>query len=122
MDIEYTNCVEEFMENTGLELHEAAELYKIFLEELEGEVLELKGFINNGYNEKAQKTVHNVKGISSNYFALKVYSLAKELDQQFKLATTNNIDFMLNGIQIEAANLKVAIKEIFKEKGIALEV
>ncbi|MDF2615024.1 MAG: Hpt protein [Clostridia bacterium] len=116
------NCVEMFMKNTGLDLEDAAELYTVFLAELDSEMKEVKSFFNRGDFKNVQKVVHNIKGISSNYLALSVYKIAQEIDAQLKEDITENIAFKIISLDNEADTIKSTIITLFRNMNITLEV
>lgn len=117
-----SSCVEMFMKNTGLDIYEAAELYTVFVLELNSEIEELKSSFYNVDFENTQKIAHNIKGISSNYLAMRVYEIAQEIDSRLKKSMIENIDLKISSLENEVDNIYSAILAFFENKGIVLEV
>jgi hypothetical protein len=70
---------EKFKTETGLEDYDVKELYKGFMDELLDAKDKLLAQLDKDDFEKMEKTVHNIKGISSSYMADSVFACSLEL-------------------------------------------
>jgi len=80
--------IDVFNKDIGLDYETLKELYLVFVEEINQE----KEAVNNQLTlrefEKLRKSIHNVKGIASNYRAQYVFENAKKIDLKL-----NNEDY-----------------------------
>lgn len=114
--------VEVFMDNTGLDIEEAAELYTVFLIELFSELNEFKQSFQSSDYLNAKKVVHNIKGISGNYLATEVFSFAQQIDSKLKTGVTEHLESQVHDLEQAADHFKEITLMFFKDKGMDLEV
>ena len=115
-----TSFLEIFTEKTGLDIHEVEELYLLFLEELESEIIELKCSVDMEDFKKAQQVAHNIKGITSNYLAIKVYSIAEAVDLQLKAGIYEKFTVHVQELISEAQCFKSKVLEAITRKDISI--
>lgn len=87
---------EKFKIETDLDDVKLKELYQGFLEELLEEKEKLLAQFQNKDFGSLAKTVHNIKGITSSYMALKAFTQSKELDLLLKKGKPENLEVSLN--------------------------
>jgi|GEM_PF-6806956 len=111
MDNSGVSFVELFMKKNGLDLQEVVELYILFMEELASEIIELKSSVKMQDFIKAQQVAHNLKGICSNYLAMKVYTIAEYIDLQLKKGIYEDLQYQIQ----ELAEEFLCFKKEFEE-------
>lgn len=102
---------ERFKAETGLGDYDVKELYKGFLDELLEEKEKLQGQLMNDDFEKMEKTVHNIKGISSSYMADEVFSCSLELGRLLSKNDRAAVDSAVNQL---TELIMEAVDDIFR--------
>jgi HPt (histidine-containing phosphotransfer) domain-containing protein len=87
---------EKFKVETDLDDATLKELYQGFLEELLEEKEKILTQFQNKKFDSLAKTVHNIKGLTSSYMAVKAFAQSKELDLLLKNGTTENLEVSLH--------------------------
>ena len=98
--------LKKFKTESGLDEDMVSELYMGFLEELLGEKDKLLAQLSNSEIDKLIRTIHNIKGISGSYMAVKVFGHAAELEARLKQGIREETEVLVNKLAddiIEAA-------------------
>lgn len=94
------HCINEFMEELGVQVDEATELYRELVKELLNNAKDINKLLPKKDWPEIKALVHNVKGISVNYKVLDVYEKALLCD---RLLRENDIE-----------DIEVHIKELLQ--------
>ncbi len=90
--------ITSFEQELYLDSDKLKELYLVFTEEIikEKELIRKYSFLN--MTAELSKSVHNLKGVSSNYRAHKLYEVTKKLDFKLKNQDFNHIDYYVMAV------------------------
>jgi HPt (histidine-containing phosphotransfer) domain-containing protein len=100
----------KFKEELELDDDNLKELYSVFLEELIRENQKMKQHFKNKDIVRLKRTIHNIKGISGNYKALRVCNLSSEVYEQLKIEDKEyiNLGYSIN-------KMEKLIEDVIKE-------
>ena len=109
--------IENFLEELGLPLQEAAELYYELADELAMETLKLQTFIAEHDLENQKRIIHNIKGFTGNYRISDVYELSSKLYDLLKLGNLDEAVLLLPHFFSLCETATREIEMFFAEKG-----
>lgn len=112
-DIELVVDINKFRDEIEVDDDTLKELYQVFIEELNQQKHLMKEQIRTMEIEELKKTLHNIKGISGNYKASKVWDLSSRVYDELRTGTKNQID-LNNSISNIESSIEDTINEINK--------
>lgn len=112
--------IQGFVDELGIDSEQAASLYKEFIHELELQLSEIKAhFIAEDY-KKLQASIHNVKGVSSNFRIEDLYNLATDINYNLKDEDYTNLDTYIQVLVKVIEATQTEIRRTFGELGFQL--
>lgn len=106
--------IDEFIEEMSIEEDTAKDLYFVFIEEMIEECEKLLSGMNNKDIDKIKKSVHNIKGVSGSFKAVKVFELSSIINEQFKSNYNIVIEAIINELIKEIRNVSAEVKIYFR--------
>lgn len=103
--------INKFRDEIEVDNDTLKELYKIFIEELNQQKNLMRVQIESMELEELKKTIHNIKGISGNYKALKVWDLSSKVYDELRDGGKNESD-LNNSIKKIENSIEDTIDEI----------
>ncbi|MGE5627240.1 MAG: Hpt domain-containing protein [Solirubrobacterales bacterium] len=103
--------INKFRDEIEVDNDTLKELYKIFIEELNQQKNLMRVQIESMELEELKKTIHNIKGISGNYKALKVWDLSSKVYDELRDGEKNESD-LNNSIKKIENSIEDTIDEI----------
>lgn len=101
--------IEHQADEIGIDTSTLIDLYKLFLEQTENDIIELEAFISGKNVSKVKDTAHHVKGACLNLELLHMAELVREMEKKSINGAWDDISSLLKSF-IDAFNdLKVFI-------------
>ncbi len=87
-----------------------AEMCQEFLQHLPARIVEMKTSIERGDAQKLNRDAHNLKGVSANFSAGPLFSLAEKLEMKSKAGDLSDAAALLSQIELEIERLRHYVK------------
>lgn len=106
----------KFRTEIGVDDETLKELYEFFLQELIQQKENMKVQIEKEEIKEVKKILHNIKGISGNYKAIKVYELSSKVYDELRVKGKDysELNYMINKIEKLIDEAINEIKEFLK--------
>jgi len=108
--------IDVFQDEMEIDKDTLKELYYVFIDEILDENRKIQELIKNGSIKDLKATVHNIKGVSGNYKAKKVYDKASKLNELLSNGENGDVELLINEIGDAIGEAVEEIEDFFRVK------
>lgn len=120
MKQDYSRCdIDEFMENTGFNIHETAEFYVMLFKKFR-EVEELLDSVQGADKDLLKPLIHDLKSAAGNLCVKDVYEITCEMDRSLNENNTEKTLKLVDKLKKSISNSKESITGYFKGEDIKI--
>ncbi|MCX8132054.1 MAG: Hpt domain-containing protein [Clostridia bacterium] len=112
--------IEGLAEGLGVSIEDISGLFASYFNEMQGEINDMRQFLECSDWDMLERVVHNVKGVSANLGITDVFEEAERFDVLLKSRETKNSAKYVDSLEQLINSAKEEIKDYFCQRGCAL--